>query len=1237
MARAAMAIRFTALLAASGLLAPALAQQLAPTSDPIARIAGATEGWSIYFENGQWMRRDIATGKVEPLPPPPTGDPNETGAWHLLEFNFNPAAYSNWSVRLSMPHRVTLPGGDIDGVLGGELSAWTCEALRGRGLRCVSPSGWNPPAGTWLDLSVDGSRFGEWSAQPIADLTTRLRMPRQALRGEVDSSTDFALILLSPMVWSQAQLVASLELTFDGQPQPFELKRSPLEERTEIEWRMVQPPFVPMTDPVQTWRQPAVAAWRLSTREPPRHGQQVQLRLVDPGMVASFESPTLFDWQRPSVLGVSSNCPDGSNPYRPGCNDQPRLYFDDRPGEEALQLMIDALPAPLFAYASQLRAERDPTRSRKAWSLPLHGAVRETSYRIEWPAQAAQLEGRPIEPASYTLSIGADQQTALQRVGPKLLSLRRGEPSPWRWMANAHARAALTLEHTRLGGKRQQQGFSQPVAPDPLALQRVSLPLDAARIGWSKVANFDAHASVADFGLHAIQLSDELVLVTTEFADATPIAGVALTLRREGETLSVETDRDGIARAPGSWLAEHHSWPKVDLRPTVVEASHRGRGALLRLRPTGYPDNDQAYLGHDSDDNRSLWWTDSDLYEPGQLLRFRLLARRNASGPKRYGAGTPVRAKLVDHDTVVDEAELVEDAHGGVQGELRILDLSPLSEGWDLQLEWPDGMKAYRQIVQGSNMLSTRAELKLEFPAGPLAAGQQVSIAGVARWADGTPAVGVPLRLRASRLALSGDRLAASLSGETLPRNAQGGVHFVDPTRQPTGPERNHCYGYLEQDGTTEEDGRVLFQPLLESFCPTAIWKFQVTDLTGASILDTTFRTVTALPKQLGVVGLPLLPVQPGPIELGALAVDLAAPTTPARAELLFERIDGGGKASARCSVLADGEDRCRVELKSEGVYQLLLQAEGYPRNRFRLAVGAVHGLSPSPTDQPMLQRTGLQSLQVHVPNGEPILFHLDQPHPQARLLLTLADSTLRAAQWLSVSGRMQTLSWRPPAGLTGCFRMAALVVPLAPHDAPLPPVRLAGEDVCLQPPATQLISIEGLQASVDSGKLRLRLNSNANGPVRISIRALDERLLLPSSDTPAEEAAQWAQPMRVVGDTPRARSTMMDSYDPTRPSDEAWRELEFHDPGMATLLYGMRRWWDAPTSLPPLPALPSAEANRHPPEVAYWEPALELRSGRSRRLSIDLPDHPARWRLELLAMDEDGRHQFVSHPFVAE
>lgn len=1234
MARAAaMAVRFTALvamLAASGLVAPAQAQQ-GPTSDPIARIAGATEGWSIYFENGQWMRRDIATGKVEPLPLPPTGDPEETGAWRLLEFNFNPAASSNWSVRLSMPHRVQLPRGDIDGILVGELSAWTCEALRGRGLRCTSPNGWQPPAGTWLDLSVDGSRFDEWSAQPIADLTTRLRMPRQGLRGEVDSSADFGLILLSPMDWNQAQLVAALELTFDGKAQPFELERKLLEERTEIEWRMVQPPFVPMTNPVQSWRQPAVAAWRLSTPKRPELGQRVQLRLIDTGKVASFESPLLFDWQRPRVLGISSNCPDGPNPERPACTDQPRLYFDDRPNEEALQRMIDALPAPLYAYASQLRAERDRTRSRKAWSLPLHGAERETSYRIDWPVQAAQLEGRPIEPASYTLSIGAHEHYALQRLGPKLLSLRRGEVSPWRWMANAHHRVALAMDHFGLGGERQRQDFAQPVAADPLAPQRMLLPLDVTQVGWSTIADVElhSHASVADFGLHAVQLQDELVVVATEFVDAAPIAGVNVTLRRDEQALHAETDANGVARIRGSWLVQPRVWPHIDEPPTIIEARLQGRGALLRLRPDA-DEGEGAYFGG-GDLTDSLWWTDSDRYAPGQLLRFRLLARRSESGTQRVGSGTSVKVRLVDHDTVVDEALLMEDAHGGVQGELILSDLSPLSEGWSLRLEWPDGTKRYRQILALPSA-TTPVELRLELPAGPLLAGEQVSVSATARWADGTPAVGVPLRLWSSSVPLTSDPLATSLA-----REGQADARFIDPAWQPTGHNQRYCPGGHDQIATTDVDGRAVFQPVLEWVCRTATWRFQVTDLSGESVLGTAFRTVAAQPKQLGVVGLPLLPLEPGPIELGALAVDLADPASTAQVELLFERIDGGGKASAHCTVHADGIDRCRVELLSEGLYQLLLQADGYPRNRFRLAVGAAYALSPSPTGHPVLQLPTGQSPRLHVAHGQSIEFLLDQPHAQARVLLTLADSELRAAQWQSLSGRLQELSWQPPEGLTGCLQLAALIVPLAPQDAPLPPVRLTGGTICLQPPTPDLIRIEGLHPSVDGGKLKLTLTSRSKAVLRVAIRLLDERLLYLDGDPPAEQAAHWAQPVLIRVDRPRLRSTMMDSYHPNRPAPEPWRELEFQEPGPELLTSGTRRSWEVPWLFEPPPALPSAEAARHPPEVAYWQPALELRPGRSRQLSIDLPDHPARWRVEMLTMDEEGRIQFVSHAFVAE
>lgn len=1224
------------LAAASGVITQVQAQDL-PKSDPLARIAGATEGWSIYFENGQWMRRDIATGKVEPLPAPPTGDPNETGAWHLLEFNFNPAASSNWSVWLSMPHRLPLPGGEIDGVLGGELSAWTCEALRGRGLRCTSPSGWNPPAGTWLDLSVDGSRFDEWSAQPIADLTTRLRMPRQGLRGEVDSGPDFALILLSPMVWNQAQLVSALELTFDGKPQPFELERTLLEEQAEIEWRMVQPPFVPMTNPVQSWRQPAVAAWRLSTPKGPELGQRVQLRLVDPGLVASFESPLLFDWQRPSVLGVSSNCPDGPNPERPACTDQPRLYFDDRPNEDALQRMIDALPAPLYAYASELRGERDPTRSRKAWSLPLYGAEREQSYRIEWPAKAAQTEGRPIEPPSYTLIIGAHEHYALQRLGPKLLSLRRGEPSPWRWMAKAHHRVVLAMVHFALGGERQRQDFAQPVAPDPLAAQRVLLPLDVAQVGWSTVADVElhSHVSVADFGLHAIQLQDELVVIATEFVDVAPIAGVKVTLRRDEQVLHAETDENGVARIRGAWLVQPRVWPHVDEPPTLIEARRQGRGALLRLRPDA-EEGEVAYTGGSGELSDSLWLTDSDRYAPGQSLRFRLLARRSASGPERAGAGTPVKVKLVDHNSTVDEAVFVEDAHGGVQGELRIPDWLPVNEQWSLRLEWPDGTKRNRQILALPSVATARASLRLELPAGPLVAGESITISAIARWADGTPAVGVPLRLQSSPAPLTRDPLAASLSREKPPVDGPVDVHFVDPSWQPTGHDRNYCQGVLDQAANTDVDGRVTFQLVLEWFCPTATLRFQLTDPSGESVLASAFRTVSAQPRQLGVVGLPLLPLQPGAIELGALAVDLARSPTPAPTELLFERIDGGGKASASCTVLADGVDRCSVELVSEGVYQLLLQADGYPRNRFRLAVGAAYALSPSPTDHPILQMPMGQSPQ-HIAYGQPIEFQLDQPHARARVLLTLSDGELRAAQWQSVSGRLQSLSWQPPAGLSGCHQLAALVVPLAPEHVPLPPVRLTGSMVCLLPPAAELIRAEGLVPRVDDGTLRLRLQSKSREPLRVSIRVLDERLLYLYQDPPAEQAAHWAQPMLIDAGPPRLRSTMMDSYLPNRPASEPWRELEFQEPGNVLLTSGPRRRWEVPLQFQPPPALPSAEAARHPPEVAYWQPALELRPGRNRHLSIDLPDYPARWRVELLAMDEEGRIQFVSHAFVAE
>ncbi len=1247
MARAAaMAIRFTApvaLLVAAGVIAPVQAQDV-PTSDPIARIAGATEGWSLYFENGQWMRRNLATGKVEPLPAPPDGDPKETGAWRLLEFNFNPAASSNWSVRLSMPNLVQLPRGEIDGILGGELSAWPCEPLRGRGLRCTSPSGWNPPAGAWLALSIDGSRFEEWSAQPITDLATRLRTPRQAVRGEVDSSPAFALILLSPMVWNQAQLAASLELTFDGQAQAFELERSLLEERTEIEWRLEQPPFVPMTNPVQTWRQPAVAAWRLSTPEPPRHGQQVQLRLVDPGMIANFVSPLLFDWQRPRVLGVASNCPDGRSPARPSCNDQPRLYFDDRPGDETLQLMIDALPLPLYAYASQFGAERDATRSRKVWSLPLHGAERDTNYRIDWPAQAAELEGRPIEPASYTLSIGAHQHATPPRVGPRLLSLRRGEASPWRWMANAHARASLAVDHFRLGAQRQQVEFTQPVAADPLALQRVMLPLDVEQVGWSTIRRYDSHASVADFGLHAVQFKDELMLVATEFSDGAPIAGVEVTLRRDGQTHNAETDDKGIARVPGTWLIESRISPPVDEPPMLVEALHSGRGALLRLRPTMGPENDVYYFHRSDAEVDALWWTDSDRYAPGQPLRFRLLARRSESLPQVAGAGAPVKASLLAWNVVVDEAMLEEDARGGVHGEFQIPDYPAASkQTWRLRLDWPDGTQLWHVVQNVSSAAAARIDVRLDVPIGPLLAGERVEISALARWADGTPAVGVPLLLQASQARLSGEKLMASPSVDGEVRDSpagdgNAGVHFVDPTAQPTAPERDSCGGLPVQVATTAADGRAVFDLVLATSCPSASWTFRVVDSTGDEPRSESVSRTMIAQRQLGVVGLPLLPVQPGRIELGALAVDLSgSTTTPPRAELLFERIDGGGKASAGCTVVADGVDRCGVELASEGAYQVLLQADGYLRNRFRLAVGVDYALSLSPTEPLTLMRPRAQGPQSHLANGEAFEFRLQHSHAQVRLLLTLADDELRVAQWLPVPEHMDILRWQPPAGLSGCYRLAVLVVPFAPEHEPLPQVRLIGEDICLQPPPAELIRVEGLVPRVNDGTLRLRLHPRVRDGVNVSVRVVDDRLVDEYGDSTFYSLTNWIQPIVIDGWPPRLRSTMMDGYDPTRPALEPWREVEFLDRSGEALPYGNHLMSSVAGPFPLWPALPSEVAARHPPEVAYWQPALELRRGRSRSLAIELPDYPARWRVELLAMDEEGRIQFVSHAFVAE
>ncbi|MCB1590513.1 MAG: hypothetical protein KDI56_16490, partial [Xanthomonadales bacterium] len=709
-----------------------------------------------------------------------------------------------------------------------------------------------------------------------------------------------------------------------------------------------------------------------------------------------------------------------------------------------------------------------------------------------------------------------------------------------------------------------------------------------------------------DFDLHAIGFDAHWLVVATESSTAAPLAGIRILQasdadgRRKQSAEGKVTDSAGLAI-----LTAGSDWP-------LVVGQQGTRRAQLRLdRHVGSGEDEGVWMPDGPIETiepaPAWWWFDRPAYSSGDTANVAIWLRSALTRPPEPASSERVRITAPGDDNDV-RATLLADA-GLAVGELTLPDREKrIGEGWDFTLN-ASGARSHL-MVSSTNVgtwMRSPPKVELGLAEQTLIAGRKLSVRASARYADGSPATFQSLHLLARTIHSYDDPLA----------RAYPGFRFRDPTS--FAPHGGECSAAAwSAAGLTSASGDVDLALWLPSTCDAARLVLSAFVGLGAerAAAVTSPGWLYREPRQLGLSGWrSALPTGSAVFQLMALDLDQVQASAPG-ARLTALRVDGGPAERLQCRARADGRAPCRLNFKREGLYQLILEADGWPTRHFRQAVGEAFALPPGPAPMPALQLE--QRWWAH---GEPIRFWFRHDYQEARALLVLADERVRATQWLDVpDDQTSSFQWQPPTDAEGCYRLALLTLPVGGGVEALRSPRLNARTVCISPREPELLAWQMAATVPVGGKLTINLHSQSERPLRLMLRGADASWVDDgmANELPATLSV-WLQMPNVSASPPSLRSSIHDGGQPRRiPRCGPEIRVCVENIGAMSLAWpSVIQWYSGKDSWP----APDA----HGPAVLTWLPDLQLSPGEHRIIELPVPDHPAGWRLDLIAVDPAG------------